>query len=168
MNYYPDNKPDEGKKLLSDALKWKQSNTQFEEKKLMEKYSKASSEYQELDYSKVNEKMFPAPIKKLLNGLKDGKKRGLFVLITFLRGVGYPPDKINLDVREWNKKNEPPLKEGYIKSQIDWHLKQKKKILPPNYSNDSFYKDLGILDKKPDVKNPLVEVSKAVWRSANN
>lgn len=167
MQYYPSNKEDEGKKLLSDALKWKNANVKQEEKKLMDKYNKAVIEYQEIDSTKVNEKMFPPAIKKLLNGLKDGKKRGLFVLITFFRGIGYSPEKINLDVREWNKKNEPPLKEGYIKSQIDWHLKQKKKIMPPNYSNDSFYKDLGIIDKKPDAKNPLVEVSKAVWRMGN-
>ena len=110
----------------------------------------------------VKEEMFPKPIKKLLKGLKDGKKRGLFVLITFLRSIGYSPEKINDIIKEWNKKNEPPLREGYIKTQIDWHIKQKRKILPPNYSNDAFYKDLGLLEGKVDVKNPLVEVLRAI------
>ena len=102
--------------------------------------------------------MFPPAIKKLLSGLSDGKKRGLFILVTFLRSLNFSPEYINKKVREWNQKNNPPLKEGYIRSQIDWHLKQKKKILPPNYSNENFYRDLGLIDKKPETKNPLVDV----------
>jgi hypothetical protein len=54
------------------------------------------------------------------------------------------------------------LKEGYVRSQIEWHLKQNKKILPPNYSNDAFYRDIGILDKKPETKNPLVDVMRKI------
>ena len=50
------------------------------------------------------------------------------------------------------------LREGYIKSQLDWHFKQKKQILPPNYSNESFYKDIGVLEEPQSVKNPVVEV----------
>jgi len=101
--------------------------------------------------------MFPMPIKKLLKGLKDGKKRGLFILITFLRTLNFSPEYINNKTREWNKLNEPPLREGYLKSQIEWHIRQKRKILPPNYDNDSFYKDLGLIDKKQETKNPVVE-----------
>jgi DNA-binding transcriptional ArsR family regulator len=104
--------------------------------------------------------MFPESIKKLLKGLKDGRKRGLFILITFFRSLNYTPEEINNRIREWNKLNPVPLKEGYVKSQIDWHLKQKRKILPPNYENDAFYKDLGIIDKRPDAKNPLVELKR--------
>ena len=95
---------------------------------------------------------------KLLRGLKDGKKRGLFVLITFLRSLNFTPEFINERIRKWNELNEPPLREGYIRSQIEWHLKQKKQILPPNYNNNSFYKDLNLLDHKPSAKNPIVEV----------
>ena len=40
------------------------------------------------------------------------------------------------------------------------HLKQTKKIIPPNYSNDNFYRDLGLIDKLPEAKNPLVEVGR--------
>jgi len=82
------------------------------------------------------------------------------VLITFLRSLNFPPEYIKVKVREWNEKNEPQLKEGYIKSQLDWHLRQRKKILPPNYGNESFYKDLGLLDKIPKAKNPLAEVAR--------
>ena len=80
--------------------------------------------------------------------------------MTFLKSTGFSAEYINNKIREWNKLNEPPLKEGYVKGQMDWHLKQKKQILPPNYGNDAFYKDLGLLDKKPEVKNPIVEVAR--------
>ena len=74
--------------------------------------------------------------------------------------VGKTPEEINKGVRAWNEKNDPPLREGYVRSQIDWHLRQKKKILPPNYDNESFYRDIGLIDKKQKVKNPLVDVSR--------
>jgi len=170
IEYYPVAIKNEGAKLLYDSLKWKNSSVKEQERKTHEKYANLSKskEYEEIDSSKVEESMFPPPIKKLLKGLKDGKKRGLFVLLTFLRGINYSPEKINLEIREWNKKNEPQLKEGYIRSQIDWHLKQRKKIMPPNYSNDSFYKDIGIIEKMPKHKNPLSEISFEIKKSRNN
>ncbi len=157
-DFLPNNEKDEGKRLLEDALQWKKQQLGSEEQKVKRNYEK-------IDVKGVNESMFPKPIKKLLMGLKDGKKRGLFILLTFLKSLNFPPDYINNKIREWNKLNEPPLKEGYVKSQIEWHLKQKKQILPPNYNNDSFYKDLGLLDEKPNVKNPIVEVLRKVRRA---
>ena len=49
------------------------------------------------------------------------------------------------------------LKEGYTKTQLSWHKKQKQNILPPNCSNKSYYADIGVC--KPDnfckfIKNP--------------
>ncbi len=152
--FIPENKEEEAGKLLAAALEWKKIHDKEEENMQKKKYS----EYEEKKKKNVSENMFTEQIKKLLNGLKDGRKRGLFVLITFLRSLNFSPEYINLKIREWNKLNQPPLKEGYVKGQIDWHLKQKKRILPPNYGNEAFYRDIGILDKKPDVKNPLVEV----------
>jgi len=108
--------------------------------------------------------MFPKPIKKLLKGLKEGKKRGLFILLTFLRSLNFSPDYLNREIREWNKKNDPPLKEGYVKGQIDWHLRQKRQILPPNYNHANFYKDIGLVDSSsmPKEKNPVSEVMRKV------
>ncbi len=154
MDYMPNNEEGEAKRLLAAALDWKKGDEKIEEK-IHKKYEN----YEKIDIKGVTENMFPEPIKKLLAGnLKDGKKRGLFILITFLRSLNFPPDYINQKVREWNKLNENPLKEGYIKSQIDWHLRQKKTILPPNYSNPSFYKDLGLIEEEPLAKNPVSEV----------
>ncbi len=159
-SYYPECEEGEASKLLREAIEWKKMNSKEEEKIVNEKYKNMEWKPQEIDRTQLSETIYPKPIKKLLKGLKDGKKRGLFVLLTFLRGLDYSPEEINSKIREWNKLNETPLKEGYIKSQIDWHLKQRRKILPPNYSNESFYKDLGLIDEPVKEKNPLAEVMK--------
>ncbi len=152
-DFMPKNESGEAKRLLAAALDWKKNDVAMEEK-VHKKYDN----YEKIDIKGVTEAMFPAPIKKLLKGVQDGKKRGLFILITFLRSLNFPPDFINQRVREWNKLNDPPLKEGYIKSQIDWNLRQKRNILPPNYTNEGFYKDIGLLDEMPISKNPVAEV----------
>ncbi len=151
--YLPEEVQGEARRLLSEALEWKKAQEKYEQK-----YEKKTYEHYDVPLTGVTEVMFPESIKKLLQGLKDGKKRGLFILITFLKSLQFSPAYIEQAVYEWNTKNEPPLKEGYIKSQLTWHLRQKKKILPPNYDNQSFYKDLNLLSKKPEAKNPLVEV----------
>lgn len=156
--FIPESEKGEARKLLMAALEWKKEQDEKEEKFDSKKYKK----FEKIEISGVTEDMFPKPIKKLLKGLEDGRKRGLFVLITFLRNTGFSPEEINKKVREWNDKNSLPLKEGYIRSQLDWHLRQGKKILPPNYSNDAFYRDIGILDEKPKTKNPLVDVMRKV------
>lgn len=160
-DFMPLNDSGEGIRLLRNAMEWKKERMEESGENEKRKYG----EYKEIDLKGVDERMFPPAIKKLLNGLKEGRKRGLFVLITFLRSVGFSAEYVNNKIREWNNKNEPPLKEGYVKSQIEWHLKQKRKILPPNYSNDSFYRDLGLIDEKPKAKNPIVEVMREVRRN---
>jgi len=162
--FLPKNEIDEGKRLLIAALDWKRKNVK-EEEVVQKKYS-SFNKNSKIEVTGVKEDMFPKPIKKLLKGLKDGKKRGLFILLTFLRSLNFSAEYINTRIREWNALNDPPLKEGYVRSQIEWHLRQKKQILPPNYNNDGFYRDLGLLDEKPKVKNPIVEVLKKA-RSEN-
>lgn len=160
-SFYREAKPGEALQLLQDSLRWKSENEPKEERK------RISEEYV-ADFTGVTEDMYPQSIKKLLKGLQEGRKRGLFVLLTFLRCLNYPDNYVSQKVHDWNKINDPPLKEGYVKSQLDWHFKQKKKILPPNYSNDSFYKDLKLIEKLPDAKNPLVEVSRKLRRATSN
>ncbi|MAG38407.1 hypothetical protein CMI45_03425 [Candidatus Pacearchaeota archaeon] len=167
--FYPENEEDEARRLLASALQWKKGREIQEEVFDKEKYGKTKDRGEfkvKIDISKVEESMFPKPIGKLLKGLEEGRKRGLFILITFFRSLGFDGEYINNRTREWNELNTPPLKEGYVKSQIEWHLKQKKKILPPNYENESFYKDLGLIGhgEKPKVKNPLVDVMRSVKR----
>ena len=157
-NFYPMVKKEEAKNLLIAALAWKKIQLSKDEQEIKRKYKN----YTKIDFknSKITEDLFPRSIKRLLKGLNDGRKRGLFILLTFLRSLNFSPEYINEKIREWNKKNSTPLKEGYLKSQIDWHLKQKRQILPPNYSNKNFYKDLKLIDpaSMPRAKNPISEV----------
>lgn len=151
--------PNEAAHLLSASLAWKQEHDAVEATRTQKTY--AGKKFDDAELQGVTDAMFPPAIKKLLRGLADGKKRGLFVLVTFLRCCGFLPEDIAVRVAGWNAKNQPPLKEGYIKSQLDWHFRQKKKVLPPNYDNEAFYKDIGLLEKKPETKNPLVDVKRA-------
>ena len=159
-DFMPECEPEEGRVLLERAIAWKKIKSEMEGVEEKKKYS----DYKPIDMKGVTESMFPAPIKKLLKGVGDGKKRGLFILLTFLKSTGFEGEKIVEIVQEWNKRNEQPLKEGYVRSQISWHMKQKKQILPPNYSNDNFYKDLGLLDKEQKSKNPVVDVARELRR----
>lgn len=162
-NYYPLSKLGEATRLLEAALIWKESHE--EKRNEMEKKKYASVD--RLSITGVTEDMFPAPIHKLLKGLKEGRKRGLFILLTFLRALNFNSEYIHKTITEWNKRNVPPLKEGYVRSQIDWHLRQKRQILPPNYANESFYKDLNLLDKQPTAKNPIVDVLRALKKQSS-
>src|SRR3989338_4187172 len=157
-DYLPKSENEEGKNLLIAALEWQREFNKEEERVEKKRYEG----YEKIKLEGVTEDMFPKPIKKLLRGIGDGKKRGLFILLTFLKSLNFPEEYIQVKIREWNKLNDPHLKEGYIKSQIDWHLRQKKQIMPPNYNNESFYKDLGLLDETPKAKNPIVEVMRLV------
>ncbi len=109
----------------------------------------------------VPEIFFPGCIKHLLNGISDGKKRGLFILITFLRNMGWSDEKIQDKVFEWNEKNIPPLGSNYVRSQLRWHFRQDRNLLPPNCNNEVFYKQLGLYDvcckevNHATVKNPV-------------
>lgn len=108
----------------------------------------------------MKEEFFPPCIKVILGGIKeDGRKRALFILLNFLKSSGWSIDEIKDLVDKWNKKNYEPLKEGYILSQISWHRKQAKSILPPNCDNNSYYKDLRFCKGDDNfckfIKNPV-------------
>jgi len=112
---------------------------------------------------KIPEKYFPPCIKKILNGLNDGRKRSIFILVTFLRNMGWSNEEIEKKIYEWNSKNKPPLRENWIRTQLRWHFRQERNLLPPNCDNPTFYKDFGVCE--PDeicsengkivIKNPM-------------
>ncbi|MBR9681133.1 MAG: hypothetical protein GOU98_04925 [Candidatus Altiarchaeota archaeon] len=107
--------------------------------------------------TKVPEEFFSPCIKKILKGLADGRKRGDFIIRAYLSNLGWNFDEIEKLVLEWNKKNKPPLRENYLKSQIRWHKRQKTKLLPPNHDRDGFYKDMGVYSVECErTKNPVV------------
>ena len=142
--------------LLKSANEWN-SEINIRKKAFEEEKKEEVREYDEIS-EKIPEDFFPDEIKLGLKGLEDGKKRFLFILINFLKSVGWPHDDLSKKVKEWNQNNPTPLKEGYIISQLLWHKRQKEKILPPNYSNKDYYSDLG-LNPRENVqrkfKNPV-------------
>lgn len=111
----------------------------------------------------IPEKRFPETIKYILsNKIEDGRKRALFVLLTFLTCVNWDFENIEEIIKIWAQKQN--LKENYYKSQINWFKRLNKKINPPNFNKDTYYRDIGIpkevIEKdikynKKNNKNPL-------------
>jgi len=116
------------------------------------------NDYEEIKIeSPIKEDFFPPCIKKILLGMSDGKKRGLFILMNFLGKVGWTKKEIEDYLLKWNReKNPEPLRDNYIKSQLRYFKPGER--LPPNCDNDSYYKGIGVclpesLCKK--IKNPV-------------
>ncbi len=109
--------------------------------------------------NKIDEDNFPPCINIILKGIRsDGRKRALFILMNFLKSMNWGFKDIENFVLEWNNKNYQPLKENYIRAQLEWHKRQNQKILPANCSNEVYYKSMGLC--KPDnfckfIKNPV-------------
>ncbi len=109
----------------------------------------------------IEQNRFPESIKYILNTkLEDGRKRSLFILLTFFTSVNWSFENIEKIIYEWGKKQD--LKETYIKSQINWFKKINKKINPPNFTKEMYWeavpqhiinKDINYRGKKN--KNPL-------------
>ncbi|MSR86447.1 hypothetical protein EXS74_03570 [Candidatus Woesearchaeota archaeon] len=92
----------------------------------------------------VEEKHFPQCMQKILAGnMDDGKKRAIFMLVPFLRHMGWDEQAIEARLKEWNSKHKNPLPPSYILGQVLWNKKQKENFLPPN-CDKSYYKDLHV------------------------
>ena len=105
----------------------------------------------------IPKQFFPPCIKNILKGLEDGRKRSVFILINFLRSLGWDFDSIEKELYEWNKRNKEPLRENYIASQLKWH-KKNPIYLPPNCDNRNYYLDIGVCQPDPlckGIKNPV-------------
>jgi len=154
--------PGEAAKLIMQAKDFKIQIIPIAESKL-----KPEKTYEDVQIA-INEEFFPPAIKKMLEGLEDGKKRTLFVLTNFLTSVGWSHDQVLARLRQWNQKNIPPLSETLLVGQVRYHKQQKKRILPPNFDNDNYYNALlpgevhDNLSRK--FKNP---VNYTIWRARN-
>lgn len=107
---------------------------------------------------KFTEDFFPPCIGTIMKGLPDGKKRSLFILINFLRNVGWSTTELEKRLVDWNEKNSPPMRASYVRGQLRWGLRQERNMLPPNCDNENFYRNIGVC--KPDehcknIKNPI-------------
>ena len=156
-SFMPNCEEGEAKELLIQALEWVRENVPREKTK---KYDGAELDLQGL---KISEDMFPPVIKKILKGIKDdGRKRALGLLLSFFTSLKFPQDYIEEKIEEWNNKNYQPLKQGYVKSQIAWAIKNKR--LPPNYDKP-IYKEFGIRNPpEPGMKNPINYTIKKAMR----
>ena len=114
----------------------------------------------------IPQDLFPPCIKLILAGIGDGKKRAVFILINFLRSVGYDYDNIEKMLIEWNAKNKEPIREVNWKGQLHYHKQQSKQALPPNCANSAYMIAIGVC--KPDafcqrIKNPAQYSKKKAW-----
>ncbi|MFH1432929.1 MAG: DNA primase small subunit domain-containing protein [archaeon] len=140
---------DEAIDLVMEALDYDIEVISTDEKKVIKKVI--------LPKDAVCEEFFPPCIQNILLGLKDGRKRGVFILINFLRSTGWSYDAIDAKLDEWNKKNPDSLPDSYVQGQLNY-AKTKEEVFPaPNCDNKGYYTDIQVC--KPDnfckrVKNP--------------
>lgn len=106
--------------------------------------------------SPITEEYFPPCIKTMLNGLEDGRKRAVFVLMNFLGQVGWEKKEIQSYLLKWNRENNvKPLRENYILSQLRYFKAGEK--LPPNCDNEAYYHATALCKTDPmcsKFKNP--------------
>jgi hypothetical protein len=125
----------------------------------------------EYDQIAVPEEFFPPCIKKISQGLEDGKKRALLVLINFLSACNWSYEKIEDYVLKWNEKNHPDrLRETYIRGQLRYFKSQKQKMSPPNCDNRGYMIDTQFCNPDnfcPKIKNPAQYASKKAWLTNN-
>ena len=137
--------------------------------KLHDDENKIKIEYE--IFGKINEKDFPESIKYILKNkdLLDGRKRIVFLLMTFLYGINYEKKEVEDIINNWNDNLEEKLKQQYLQAQFSWFNSQAKKITPPNFDNSNYYNEVGIpkeiIEKDVNkikgriIKNPLQYIS---------
>ncbi len=157
-DFMPEAEENEAAEFVMQAFDWAEESGFNKEMK--EKASGKYADFKSIKLENINESQFPPCVKKILEGMKDGKKRSVFVLINLFRTIGMEKEELEKRIYEWNEKNEPPLKRGYIHSQLVWSYRRKP-IMPPNCKE--FYKNLGVCS--PDkicskIKNPVNYVVK--------
>jgi len=149
---------EEGTNLLNKAKEF------VYEKKGTFEIEKQKNDYKELDFTmKIPKELFPPCIINGLKGMKDGKKRFLFVLKNFLLCSNYTHDEIKEIVFEWNKNNPEPLKENIIIGQLRYSKQRNEQILPPNCfyqgkTTQGYYLDMALCEPDdfcPKIKNPF-------------
>ena len=150
-NFLPESREGEASLLLMQALDWNKEKNSGEDLS----QPKRKTDFQPIKIEKISDEYFPPSIKKILAGLSDGRKRGLFILLNLFRSIGMERAELEKRIFEWNKKNPVPLKDGYIKAQIIWSYRNKV-VSPPNYDKD-YYKGIGIVPDAEEIrlKNPI-------------
>lgn len=114
-------------------------------------------EFREKLKIKISEDYFPPCIKTLLSGdFQDGRKRSLYTICSFLRAMNWTQEEIEKRVKQWNDNLARPLTDRTVNTQLKWHFRQSRDLMPANCDSDMFYKGIGVC--KPDNncgKNPV-------------
>lgn len=165
LDFYPEAIEGEATSLLTEAIDFQKTFDRKQENKKI-KYDTIKQEqgkerdknkkYEKIILPEIKESWFPPAIEKILKGMKDGRKRALFILLNFFRSLGMSMEDIEERLKIWNKLNKPPIKQGYITSQLLWHSKHPI-VLPPNFDNE-VYKAIDVYDMdflSQKVKNPV-------------
>ena len=143
----------EARNLLVEALdfKAKQEIKTAEREEISEKEVEVPEEA-------VPEENFPPCIQNIFRGLKDGRKRSLFILVNFLTSLGWNHEQVKQRLIKWNKQNEPSLREIDVVGRINYQKRKKQFILPPNCNNKTYYSDIGVCTSDnlcSRIKNPV-------------
>jgi|TARA_B100000315_G_C14547609_1_gene574058 DNA-directed RNA polymerase subunit RPC12/RpoP len=161
-NFMPDCEEGEANELLLQALDW---NVENKSEVSDEEKEKKKFDFEPVKIENLSDKMFSPSIQKILEGVSDGRKRALFVLLNLFRSLGQEKEEIERRIYDWNKKNKLPLKDGYIKAQFAWAYRNKV-IPPPNFDKD-YYKGIGVLPTEEELrfKNPVNYILKKGLKS---
>lgn len=106
----------------------------------------------------IDEEYWPPTIKNILEGLEDGRKRALLILVNFFRTIGMGWEEVESRIWSWNEENKEPLRESYVKGQLNWHRRQDEVVPPPNYDANGYYKDMQVYEGdnlEEKVSNPV-------------
>lgn len=139
--------------LFAESIDWHTRNKAVQEKKVEPKRQEQQA--------RVSETLFPPCIKAILQGLKDGKKRSLFILINFLRSMKWDWEDIEKALQAWNQKNTPPFREQYLTTLLRYYKNKKATFPPPSCTQEGYYLSMGVCqpDKtcvsRESLKNPI-------------
>lgn len=151
---------DEAGALIAETLDWASRLKSQEKKRFRERPTRFGKA--------VPPRFFPPCIEAIRQGLPEGRKRSVFVMINFLSTMGWKWEDIERVMLEWNQKNTPPLPESYLLSHLRWHRNRRessaesKSLLPPNCAKDGYYQSMEVCHpdgicgfEKRTIKNPV-------------
>ena len=150
-------KSSEAEKLWQATFDFQAASDEFKKDEIRKKYEQKQKAYS-LPEKAIGEEHFPPCIKLILNGLEDGRKRAVFVLINFLASCGWDYDMIEQRLKEWNEKNHEPLRQQYLVGQLRYARQGKEIKPPPNCDNLGYYKGFNVCRPEElceQIKNPL-------------
>ena len=167
-NFMPDSKEGEASELLREALDWHKNKAPDETQKASSDGREFKQGFAPVKITDLKEEMLPPSIKRILQGVSDGRKRSLFVILNLFRAIGLEKLDLEKRIKEWNERNEQPLDEKYIQSQLSWSYRNKI-VLPPNYDKD-YYKGIGIIPTPEELrfKNPVSYIARKAQAEAQN